>query len=65
MEDTILVGYVKGENSDNSILIVGRKRMNESVDVVNAFKGEKADRLYKELVSVEEENNDVDRPEDK
>lgn len=58
MEDTILVGYVKGTDGNESVLIVGRKRPNESVDVVNAFKGEKAERLYKELITVEEKSNE-------
>lgn len=42
-EDVLLVGI----NGD--VLIVGRKRPNESVDIINAFQGEKATELYKKL----------------
>ena len=42
-EDILLVGI----NGD--VLIVGRKRPNESVDIINAFQGEKATELYKKL----------------
>lgn len=49
MEDTILVSY-NSANTDYPILIVGRKRPNESVEIVNAFQGEEAIELYKKLV---------------
>lgn len=44
MNDTILVSVV------NDILIVGRKKPNEVVEIINAFQGEEAIELYKKLV---------------
>ena len=49
--DTILV------SKTNDILVVGRKRMNQSVEIINAFQGEEAEELYKKLVG---EKKDAD-----
>lgn len=51
MEDTVLVSYVHGKDSDKPILIVGRKRPNESIDIINAFQGEEAEKIYTSLVT--------------
>ena len=39
-------------NGDKAILIVGRKKSNQSVEIVNAFQGEEAIELYKKLTTV-------------
>ncbi len=49
--ETILVGF-DSSNEDNSVLIVGRKRPNNSLDIINAFQGEEAEELYKKLITV-------------
>ena len=51
MNDTILVSVDFSNGEDNDILIVGRKRMNESVEIINAFQGEKARELYTALIT--------------
>ena len=43
--DTILVSLA------NDILVVGRKRPNDSVEIINAFQGEEAKELYARLVT--------------
>lgn len=51
--DTLLVSVdLVPINGDNSILIVGRKRQNQSVEIINAFQGEDAIELYKLLTTV-------------
>lgn len=50
--DTILVGYnnfTHGE--DVSVLIVGRKQANQTVEIINAFQGKEAEDLYKKLIT--------------
>lgn len=42
--DTLLV------SRSGDVLVVGRKRPNETVDIVNAFQGEEAEELYKKLI---------------
>lgn len=48
--DSIIIGYDQSEN-DNTVLIVGRKRPNQSVDIINAFQGEEAKELYERLIT--------------
>lgn len=48
--DSILVGYDQSKN-DNTVLIVGRKRPNQSVDIINAFQGDEAKDLYERLIT--------------
>lgn len=51
--DTLLVSVdLVPINGDNSILIVGRKRPNQSVEIINAFQGEDAIEFYKLLTTV-------------
>ena len=52
MEDTILVSYVQHTNGDIPVLIVGRKRPNESLDIINAFKGDEASELHMKLIKL-------------
>lgn len=49
--DTILVSYDFTHGKDVSVLVVGRKRKNESVEIINAFQGEEAERIYNLLVT--------------
>lgn len=49
--DTILVSYDFTHGRDASVLIVGRKRKNQSVEIVNAFQGAEAEELYNRLVT--------------
>lgn len=51
MVDTILVSVDFANNGDTGVLIVGRKRMNQSVEIINAFQGEEANELYKRLTT--------------
>lgn len=51
MQDTVLISYVNSVKSDNPILLVGRKRMNQTTEVINAFQGDEATELYKRLVT--------------
>ena len=48
--DIILVSFDYSNKDDQSILVVGRRRMNESVEIINAFSGEEAEELYNKLV---------------
>ena len=38
-------------DKDTGVLVVGRKRKNESIEIINAFQGEEALELYKKLVT--------------
>lgn len=47
--DSLLIGVDFANNDDVGVLIVGRKRPNLSVDIINAFQGEEAKELYQRL----------------
>ena len=51
MVDSILVSVDFSNNNDTGVLIVGRKRMNQSVEIINAFQGDVARELYEKLVT--------------
>ena len=51
MVDSILVSVDFSNKDGTGVLIVGRKRMNQSVDIINAFQGDEARELYKKLVT--------------
>lgn len=51
---SLLVGFDFTNGKDKSILIVGRKRPNESVEIINAFEGQEAVDLYEKLITKQE-----------
>lgn len=59
--DTLLVSIDLATNGDTAVLIVGRKRLNQSVEIINAFQGEDATELYKLLTTVKGGNKDVSK----
>ena len=55
MTDSILIGFDrKGDSVDQAVLIVGKKRPNQSVEIVNAFEGIEAIKLYEKLITKKE-----------
>lgn len=48
--ESLLVGVDFTNGEDSSVLIVGRKLPNQSVDIINAFQGKEAEELYKKLI---------------
>lgn len=54
MVDSILIGVDFSNNDDIGCLIVGRKRMNQSVEIINAFQGKEAKELYEKIGNAEE-----------
>lgn len=51
VNDSFLVGVDFTKGNDVGVLVVGHKRMNQAVDVVNAFQGIEAWSLYKKLTN--------------
>lgn len=54
--DAIIVSYDNSSN-DIPILIVGRKRFNQSVDIINAFQGDEAVELYTRLTTIKDKDD--------
>lgn len=57
LSDTLLVS-ISFSDKDTGVFIVGRKRKNQSIEIVNAFQGDEALELYKKLVTQKEKNNE-------
>ena len=50
INESLLVGVDFTNGEDVGVLIVGRKRPNQSVEIINAFQGEEAEELYNKLI---------------
>lgn len=51
VSDTLLIGVDFTNKPDADVLIVGRKREGEAIDIVNAFQGQEARDLYAKLIT--------------
>lgn len=49
--DSLIIGFDSSTGKDGTVLIVGRKKPREAVDIINAFDGEEALELYKKLIT--------------
>lgn len=54
--DSLLIGFDFSKGKDVGVLIVGRKRMNKSVEIINAFQGKEAEEIYKKLTTASSKN---------
>lgn len=67
--ESLIIGYDESKGRDNTVLIVGRKKKGQEVEVINAFQGEEAYWMYQKLttkkvkvmdnVAVEEKETEV------
>ena len=55
LTDSLLVAIDFTNGTDNTVLVVGRKRPNQSVEIVNAFQGDEARELWEKLTTVKGE----------
>ena len=58
MVGSVIVSY-DNQSNDVPILIVGKKRLNQSVEIINAFQGDEATELYKRLTTVKKPEGDL------
>ena len=59
MIDSILVSVDFSNKDDSGVLLVGRKRMNQSVEIINAIRGEEAKELWRRLMAKKEPEIDM------
>lgn len=57
--DVLLVGFDFTKGRDKTTVLVGRKRPNDVVDVINIIQGATAMELYEQLVPKEASKNGV------
>lgn len=51
VSESLIVGVDFAKGKDIGVLIVGRKKENEAVEVINAFMGDEAAELYLKLIT--------------
>ena len=49
--ESILVSVTYDSEDKVNLMVVGMKKRGEAVDIINAFQGENAARLYSELIT--------------
>ena len=49
-QDTLLIGVDFSQGEDTYVLVIGRKSAGEVVEIINAFQGEEARKLYETLI---------------
>lgn len=49
MVDSLIISIDTTNGRDNTVLIVGRKTFGQQVEIINAFQGEEALKLYSQL----------------
>lgn len=57
LDDGLIIGYSRKDPFSPPVLIVGRKRMNDTTEVINAFEGSEAEELYDKLTTVVKKEN--------
>jgi hypothetical protein len=55
MTDTVIISIDWNDETNTGVLVVGRKRVNKSVDIINAFSGDEAKKLYQRLITKKDE----------
>ena len=49
--EAILIGYCPAYEEDVAVMTVGRKRINGTMEIINALQGEEAEELWKKLTT--------------
>lgn len=55
MIDSVVVSVDFSNKNDTGVMLVGRKRMNQSMEIINAFQGDEARELYKKLITTKKD----------
>lgn len=55
MTDTVIISIDWNDETNTGVLVVGIKRVNKSVDIINAFSGDEAKELYQRLITKKDE----------
>ena len=51
---SLIIGYDISHTSDNKVLVIGKRGLSGSVEIVNAFQGDEAEELYNKLITKQE-----------
>lgn len=51
IHESLIIGIDFSHGPDVGVLVVGHKRLNETVEIINAFQGKEAWELYQKLIT--------------
>lgn len=54
MIDSVVVSVDFSNKNNTGVMLVGRKRMNQSMEIINAFQGDEAREIYEKLITKKE-----------
>lgn len=57
LNDTLLIS-IDIRKSENALMLVGRKRRGEMLEIINSFQGQEARDIYNKLTEKKESNED-------
>jgi hypothetical protein len=57
LDDGLIIGYSRKDPFSPPVMVVGRKRMNDTTVIINAFEGKEAEELYKKLTTVKKKDD--------
>ena len=57
MAESIIASYDNTNGVDNSVLIVGKKKPGDAIEIINAFQGKEAEELWWKLTVRKENKN--------
>lgn len=52
--DSVVVSVDFSNKNNTGVMLVGRKRMNQSMEIINAFQGDEAREIYEKLITKKE-----------
>ena len=58
MRDTVLVSIDWNDKNNTGVLVVGKKRPNKSVEIVNTIDGPEAKKLFEKLITKRSNKNE-------
>ena len=57
LSDCVLVSISCQGDEENAVMIIGRKAKRKDVEVINAFQGKEAIKLYEKLITKKEKKD--------
>lgn len=58
LSDGLMVGFSRVTPTSDPVMVVGRKKLDNTIVVINAFQGDEARELYEKLTTLKKGNNE-------
>lgn len=58
LSDGLMVGFSRETPTSDPVMVVGRKKLDNTIVVINAFQGDEARELYEKLTTLKKGNDE-------